>query len=134
MVSPESVVYHIGGGTLPQSNPHKTYLNFRNNLFLLYRNLHPEDLNTVILIRIFMDFLSAIRFLLKGSFRDIVAIIKAHFNFYRGIKYCREFRRVEKSYITQFIHREIYNKSIVLEYFLRKKYTFNALKWKYPNQ
>jgi GT2 family glycosyltransferase len=133
MIAPESIVYHVGGGTLPQSNPRKTYLNFRNNLFLLYRNLPPETLGRIIFIRVLMDFLSAFRFLMKGSFRDILAIIKAHFNFYGNIDYCRDFRREERRFITYNSHRQIYSKSIVIEYFARKKCTFKSLKWMQPD-
>lgn len=133
MISPESVVYHVGGGTLPQGNPRKTYLNFRNNLFLLYKNLPPENLNRILLTRLMMDFLSAFLFLKKGSFRDIQAILKAHIDFYRNMKYCKKFRHEERKFITGFFHRQIYGKSIVMEYFLRKKYTFKSLKWMYPN-
>ena len=130
MISPESIVYHVGGGTLPQSNPHKTYLNFRNNLFMVYRNLPSKKLVSVLIIRILMDFLSVFRFLMKGSFRDIIAIFKAHLDFYKGLKYCRDFRRNERKFITGYFHRQIYYKSIVMEYFLRRKYTFKSLKWK----
>ncbi len=133
MISPDSIVYHVGGGTLPQSNPHKTYLNFRNNLFLLCKNLPSEKLVSVLLIRILMDFLSLFRFLIKGSFRDIMAIIKAHFHFYIGLKHCRDFRMEERKFITSYSHLQIFNKSIVMEYFMRKKYTFKSLKWRNPD-
>ena len=129
MYNPDSVVYHVGGGTLPQGNPFKTYLNFRNNLFVLLKNLPPEKTSRILLIRILMDYLSAVRFLLQGSFRDISAIIKAHFAFYKGIKYCREFRNKEVKFITSYSHREIYDGSIVFQYFAKKKYTFISLKW-----
>jgi hypothetical protein len=129
MVSPESIVYHVGGGTLPQSNPHKTYLNFRNNLIMLYRNLPREKLFLVIITRIMLDLLSVFRFLIKGSFKDIIAIIKAHIDFYGSLGYCKDFRKTEGKFITSYSHRQIYNKSIVIEYFLKRKYTFKSLKW-----
>ena len=55
MVEPKSYVYHVGGGTLPKSNPMKTYLNFRNNLTMLYKNLPAEDLKPVMRMRLFLD-------------------------------------------------------------------------------
>ena len=133
MISPGSIVYHVGGGTLPQGNPHKTYLNFRNNLFLLYKNLSPVNLRRIIITRLMMDYLSAGLFLTKGSFRDILAILKAHVDFFRYINYCRIFRREERKFITAFNHRQIYRKSIVMDYFIRKKYTFKSLNWRFTN-
>ncbi len=132
MISPKSEVYHIGGGTLPQGNPRKTFLNFRNNLFLLYKNLPPEDLLKILTVRILFDFLSIIRFLLKGSLRDIFAILKAHYAFFRQRKYYNDFRKIEQKFIISYSHRQILKTSIVFEYFLRKKYTFKSLKWIYP--
>ncbi len=63
---PESIVYHIGGGTLPNNNPHKLYLNYRNNLYLLFKNLPPAKLVPVILIRMILDGMSAMAYLLSG--------------------------------------------------------------------
>ena len=130
MIAPESVVYHVGGGTLPKENPQKTYLNFRNNLLLLLKNLHPDYIGSILITRIFMDFLSGFRFLFKGAFKDIFAIIKAHFSFYNAIKYCKDFRRKEVRFILGYNHKQIYPNSIVADYYVRKKYTFNSLKWK----
>jgi len=74
---PESVVYHVGGGTLPKSNPMKTYLNFRNNLTMLYKNLPDNELSQVMLWRWFLDYLAALSFLLKGNFGEFKAVFKA---------------------------------------------------------
>ncbi len=126
---PSSTVYHVGGGTLPASNPLKTYLNFRNSLFMLYKNLPEERMNIVIFRRLLLDGLSVFRFLLSGKFRDIWSILSAHASFYRHFRNYRTFRSQEHRFITNDRHKEIYDGSIVIDYFMRKKYTFLALNW-----
>lgn len=75
---PESVVYHVGGGTLPKSNPMKTFLNFRNNLTMLYKNLPDEELLHVMRVRWFLDYLAAFEMLiLKHNIGDFKAIFRA---------------------------------------------------------
>jgi len=82
MVCPSSVVYHIGGGTLPKSSARKTYLNFRNNFSLLYKNLPSDKLFKVFILRLFLDGMAGIKFLAEGHFQDFLAVFKAHFYFY----------------------------------------------------
>ena len=75
---PKSYVYHLGGGTLPKSNPQKTYLNFRNNLTMLWKNLPPTELNRVMKVRMLLDYLAAFQMLLlKFNLGDFLAIFKA---------------------------------------------------------
>ena len=78
---PQSVVYHVGGGTLPQGNPRKTFLNFRNNLLMIYKN-HP-DARRVLLRRRFLDALAACAFLAKFSFAEARAVWRAHRDFHK---------------------------------------------------
>ena len=85
MVCPSSVVYHIGGGTLPKSSAKKTYLNFRNNFALLYKNLPSDRLFHVLALRLFLDGMAGVKFALEGHFGDFFAVIKAHFHFYGAI-------------------------------------------------
>lgn len=81
---PESEVYHVGGGTLPKGNPRKTYLNFRNNLLMLYKNLPDTELKGVMRMRFFLDWLAAFQMLLMGrSWGDFKAVVKARRDFYR---------------------------------------------------
>lgn len=77
----DSVIYHMGGGTLANQSPRKTYLNFRNNLLMLYKNLPTELANKRILQRKLMDGLAAFLFLLQGKPQLIIQIIKAHRDF-----------------------------------------------------
>ena len=79
---PQSTVYHVGGGTLETSNPHKTYLNFRNSLFMLQKNLPFWEACWVIFARMWIDLAALIRFLLAGKFRDAWAISRSHQRFF----------------------------------------------------
>ncbi len=123
MVQPASIVYHVGGGTLPKSSARKTYLNFRNNFMLLYKNLPDEWLWKVLITRLFMDGLAGIRFLLQGHFADIGAIIRAHFYFYGHLKTLRAKRRK----LRQKPVSGIYMGSLVFARFIKKIRVFSAL-------
>jgi GT2 family glycosyltransferase len=127
MFVPESVVYHVGGGALPKSNPVKTYLNFRNSLMTLYKNLPDESLFRIIIRRLILDGISAFRFLIQFKFGDVKAILKAHYYFYKNYRRYKAFRKNERKFITQWNHEEIYPRSIVRDYFIGKKYTFRKL-------
>ena len=127
-VVPESRVYHIGGGTLPKSNPFKTYLNFRNNLLMLYKNLPEQSLSKTVFIRKLMDGLSAGLFLLSLKFKDIAAIYKAHRSFEKDKANYDTFRNEQDKLHAYPEHKEIYQKSIVLDYFLLGRKKFNTLR------
>lgn len=74
---PQSIVYHVGGATLNKSNPRKTYLNFRNNLLMLYKNLPEAELRPVMRVRWCLDMLAALQFLLKGELGNFRALFRA---------------------------------------------------------
>jgi GT2 family glycosyltransferase len=74
---PQSTVYHVGGATLKKENPHKTFLNFRNNLVMLYKNLPREELDSVMRTRRLLDYVAALSFLLKGQINNAQAVLKA---------------------------------------------------------
>ncbi|MGN1375406.1 MAG: glycosyltransferase family 2 protein [Prevotella sp.] len=80
---PQSKVYHVGGGTLPKNNPMKTYLNFRNNLTMLYKNLPENRLKKVMRARLLLDALAALQALLSGRIGDFKAIIKGRMDYNR---------------------------------------------------
>jgi len=81
---PESTVYHVGGGTLSATSPKKTYLNFRNGLSLLHKNLPPHQLKKII-FRIILDWVAALKFLISGQPRHSISVIKAHFDYFKMI-------------------------------------------------
>lgn len=78
---PQSVVYHVGGATLKKGSPRKTYLNFRNNLLMLYKNLPESELRSVMRARFWLDYVAALSFLLKGQVADARAVVRAHRDF-----------------------------------------------------
>ena len=83
MVQPKSVIFHVGGGTLNSGSPFKTHLNFRNNLFMLFKNLPSSSLFTTIPTRLVLDGVAAFTFLSKEKgLQHVMAIAKAHFTFY----------------------------------------------------
>lgn len=123
MYCPSSTVYHIGGGTLPKISWRKTYLNFRNNCILLYKNLPEELIFEVFAKRVVLDGIAALRFLFTAGFKDFFAVSKAHFSFYSSLRKTKEKRK-------QLKHgplRNVYRKNIVFEHFLRGKKKFSQL-------
>jgi GT2 family glycosyltransferase len=127
---PQSIIFHLGGGTLPKQNPKKTFLNFRNNLLLLYKNLTPGKAFLVFTIRLFLDGISGIRYFLRGDWADGVAIIKAHFAFYKLVPHYRSYRNNQDWKKGHLKFSEIYPRSIVWQHFVRKLNRFTDLKWK----
>ena len=86
MVEPKSFVYHVGGGTLAVGSPLKTFLNFRNNLFMLFKNLTLNQLLYVLPLRLILDGIAAITFLQKNNgISHFFSVAKAHFSFYYKI-------------------------------------------------
>ncbi len=80
---PRSVVYHVGGGTMPATNPHKTYLNFRNSTGMLYKNTPRRQLWRRVLLKLSLDGVAALRFLLQGKGPDAWAVLRAMLDFGR---------------------------------------------------
>jgi GT2 family glycosyltransferase len=118
---PTSVVYHVGGATLNEANPMKTFLNFRNSLLMLTKNLPKEKLVPIIFIRMCLDGLAGVQFIFQGKVTHTFAILKAHFYFYHLIG--RNLKKRNNSQKTDYY----YTKSIVWNYFVQKKNTFNRI-------
>jgi GT2 family glycosyltransferase len=127
-IVPESAVYHVGGGTLPKENPFKTFLNFRNNLLLLYKNLPEKTLDKTIRKRMLMDGISAIMFLVSFRFGDFRAVIKAHRAFRKIKSSYRKPGKNEASITLRSDHPEIYQRSVVYDYFLAGRKHFRDLR------
>lgn len=122
-----STVYHLGGGTLPKSHPRKTFLNFRNGILLLYKNLPSQKLFTTIFIRLFLDGIAAIKFLFSETVSDFLAILKAHFSFYRYFNKWNENRQKVQIFVKKDSSEKLFPNSIVKDYFWNKKKTYNQL-------
>ncbi len=131
LYTPHSVVYHVGGGSLPQGNPRKTFLNFRNNLWMLFKNLPEQKFKRTMALRLILDAIAAIKSLVAGNLADFNAIGKAHWAFFSSLSTLREKRK------TILLQRKgttpntqgIYTKSIVWQYFIIGKKYFGKLQW-----
>ncbi len=117
-----SKVYHLGGSTLSNMNPKKTYLNFRNSLFSITKNLPLHKAFIIIYIRLLLDGIAAVRFIFQFRFKHFLAIFRAHFSFYRQFR--RMYRKREK---TKFLLNYYTTKSIVWSYFVNQITNFNIL-------
>jgi GT2 family glycosyltransferase len=123
-VVPQSVVYHVGGGSLPQGNPRKTYLNFRNNLFLLLKNLPAFTLVWVLPFRILLDCLAAFYSVIKNkNLIDAKAILKAHFHFIKDFRKMFAKRKLTKPSVPGIV----FGGSVIFQYFVKGKNAFSEL-------
>jgi GT2 family glycosyltransferase len=127
--NPQSVVFHVGGGTLPQDNPFKTYLNFRNNISLLFKNSFEGNIGSILFQRMILDGIAALRFIAVREFGNFWAVFKAHLYLYSNYRKILAKRRLNRILFKQTSHKEMYNGSIVFSYFLKKKHHFNTLKF-----
>lgn len=125
---PESKVYHVGGGTLPKNNPMKTYLNFRNNLTMLYKNLETDELQHVMRVRWWLDYVAAFKMLiLDGHWGDFKAVFKARKAFR---KWKKDFDS-DRQYLQQ--HRSVSNHqllspySVLWQYYGKGRHHFSEL-------
>ncbi|AFL81806.1 putative glycosyltransferase [Aequorivita sublithincola DSM 14238] len=117
-----SKVYHVGGATLAALNPQKTFFNFRNSLLNILKNTSGFSTFSSIFARMLLDGIAAFQFLIQGKPKHFVAILKAHFSFYGLFP---KFLKKRKKYSSNFKYFKI--KSIVFQYFMRKKKYFNKL-------
>lgn len=121
--APHAMVYHLGGGSLPAENPRKTYLNFRNNLLMLHKNLPDGDRRRILLRRRLLDTIAWAKYMLTFDFRNATAIVHAH----------RDFARMRKSYNT-FPRTNILDtavesqRNILTDYYLRGRKKFSDLR------
>tara|TARA_A100000171_G_scaffold42581_1_gene44063 strand:- start:289 stop:1296 length:1008 start_codon:yes stop_codon:yes gene_type:complete len=123
-VCPESVIYHLGGGTLDKSSPKKTYLNFRNGLNILLKNEKTADLFWKFPIRLALDWLAIAQFSILSGLPHGVAIIKAHFHFMRSIP-CQ--MRKRKSALRVSKNNPRYKGLVIWDYFIRQKKTYGKI-------
>lgn len=116
--NPNSVVYHVGGATLKQGDPKKTFLNFRNSLLMLVKNLPKENLYSVLFLRLVLDGIAGVHFIFQGKFSHCFAILKAHFAFYALFSKTYKKRSFFQS-------KRYYNvKSIVINYYINNGKVF----------
>ncbi len=124
---PQSVVYHVGAASLAKENPRKTYLNFRNNLLMLYKNIPTEKLILVFIVRLILDVLAYFHLLVAGKFENAHSVIKAHKDFY---KMRNEFKYDRREILKQRKVIDIPTKfkgSILWNYYVKRKKMYSDL-------
>ena len=121
-VIPSSQVYHLGGGTLKNSSPFKLYLNFRNNRYLLYKNLSDNQLKKTLRVRYVLDFAAFMKFVLFGQLAYARALWKADREFWKNLPVLKEKRK--KLAPSKEFPETTYPKSVLFQYFLRRKKKF----------
>lgn len=124
---PQSKVYHVGGGTLPKNNPMKTYLNFRNNLIMLYKNLPENKLNKVMRIRVLLDAIAALQALLTCRIGDFKAIIKGRLDYKRRKQQYAEIRQRIQAQRAKNFDDDTCNLSILWHYYIKGIRLFSLL-------
>ncbi len=123
----ESEVYHVGGGTLGYKNPRKLYLNFRNSLVMLVKNLPPLLVFPIVFLRMMLDGIAGVQFLLKGSFSGFKVVIQSHFYLYQRLFSILKKRKKARHFAVTDQHKELFKGSIVWQYFIRKKKVFGEI-------
>ncbi|MFT3737712.1 MAG: glycosyltransferase family 2 protein [Breznakibacter sp.] len=124
---PQSIVYHVGGASLHQSHPRKTYLNFRNNLYMLYKNLPSAHLFTTLFSRMILDGAAALQFLSAFKFGFFFAVLKAHLSFYAHLpRLISKRRKLGPNRLWNF-HPQIFAGSIAWCYYAKRFKKFSQL-------
>ncbi|MDY0779896.1 glycosyltransferase family 2 protein [Tenacibaculum sp. IB213877] len=119
----ESTVYHVGGATLQESNPQKTYLNFRNSLFTILKNVPRRYLIQIVVSRLILDGVAGMKFLIELRPVHTLSILKAHASFYQNLRKFIGKRRKLQRKTNYFIH-----KSVVWQYFILGRRKFENLR------
>ena len=127
-VVPQSMVYHVGGATLNKSNPRKTFLNFRNNLLMLYKNLPVGELRGVMRVRALLDYVAALKFLLTGAWGDFKAVLRARREYKRMRGEYRSVREQNLAAVAVPVIKERSAFSLLWQYYLKGRKHFSQLK------
>lgn len=120
--TPDSMVYHMGGATLNATDPGKTFLNFRNNRLMLYKNLSGNERDNILFVRFWLDVIAALFFLASGKIKEFEAVFRAYSS-YRNIK--KQYAENSQKKISHF--SEVYRKSLVIAYYIKGKKKFTEL-------
>ena len=126
--TPKSKIFHYGGATLEYNNPHKLFLNFRNSLWTLYKNYTGNWLRLMMIRRMLIDTSAFFKFILTFDFKNAFVVVKAHRAFYTSKSELKLKRKALQTQVTQRKHHEMLEESIVLDFFLNSRKTFQDLK------
>ncbi len=127
--TPESTVFHLGGGSLSYDNPKKLYLNFRNNLWLLYKNLPANQLFYILAVRMILDGVAAFKLLAEFNFNGIRSVLKAHYHFYLSLPELRRKRKQALPIDDIELSSGRLAKSIVFQFYIRKQKLFSEIQF-----
>lgn len=127
---PQSVIYHIGAQTLSKESPQKTFLNFRNNWLMIYKN-QPNHLFTTLFVRLFLDWAAALNLLRKGKSKNAIAVIKAHIDFL--VKHSQfKYDRKNNLYLTKHrMPKGLFKGIIIWEYYIKNRKTYTHYSHEY---
>ena len=125
--TPQSTVYHVGAATLHAESPHKTFLNFRNNLLMLYKNLPEKDLKHVLRIRYWLDRIAATKFFITDNPKNAFAVFRARREFKRLMKDYADIRKENITKTTCTNIPEISRKSLLYSFYIDRKRKFSEL-------
>lgn len=125
MCEPASQVYHVGGGALPYESPRKTYLNFRNNLYLLTKNYTGGILFFKVFWRLTLDGIAGTKFLFSGQFKHVWAVIKAHFSFYGKLGTTMRKRKALKKQHRNINLAGMYRRNLIWQFFAKGRKKFS---------
>jgi GT2 family glycosyltransferase len=124
---PQSTVYHVGGGSLQYESPFKTYLNFRNNLLMIYKNIDDKKLRKVLAVRCLLDILAAFNMFLHFKFGNAFQVFKARKDFKKMRSQYKNFRNSKVSYYTDNENNKIHRGLLIYKYYIKKIKTFDKL-------
>lgn len=123
---PSSTVFHVGGGTLSNVHPRKTYLNFRNNLYMLVKN-YQGVIWTKLSWRMSLDGIAALKLLIEGKPLHFWAVVRAHISFYSNFRAMMKKRKFLCRTIVEPNNTGLYKRNFLIDFFILKKKTFNEL-------
>jgi GT2 family glycosyltransferase len=118
MAVPQAVVYHLGGGALGYESPRKTFLNFRNNLLMLYKNLPAIPFASVFFVRFFLDYIAAVQMLCAGKWQNAWAVVQARWAYWRLKRQYRDIRKKNIRLAVQPYPPTISQRSIIFDFYL----------------
>jgi GT2 family glycosyltransferase len=122
--SGKSKVYHLGAGTLGYRHPRKTYLNFRNGLSLIFKHLDTSELIFKLPLRLVLDWIAAVLFLIKGEGGSFVSVFRAHIAFLREVPKLKRKRALIRKTHPVYPREQIHQGLIIHDYYIRKRRTF----------
>lgn len=124
---PASTVFHVGGSVISYGSPQKAYLNFRNGLFMMLKNLPSDELFPKLFVRMCLDGVAAMKGILSGNVGEFVAILKSHIHFYKGLPKFWKKRKIARQQVVKMNTSGIYKGSVVWTYFIKGKKYFSDL-------